>query len=269
MSQEALICGNVSYHEYRGILVDAEEKEKLARNLGVHNKILFLQNHGVAVCGETIEEAFHFVFNIMAACEAQIKAMPAGIDNIILPSQEARDQAYKVANQGGGGVETTGRKWKTGELEFESLMRTLDNSGYRTGYVYKMPAVKKELKNRSNSEVEIPPASSSFTYVFDGDYENSKYASPLKAAMDRQKKAYKQGWLTTPNSYKKKEVEEIGTTTPKKITKWVSEGGDDPNRGGQMAQQLDNPNQFAPQGSDPKEYKKKQKNIRKDYYEEK
>ena len=39
MSQEALICGNVSYHEYRGILVDAEEKEKIARNLGVHNKV--------------------------------------------------------------------------------------------------------------------------------------------------------------------------------------------------------------------------------------
>merc|ERR1711974_308168 len=73
MSQEALICGKVSYHEYRGILVDPEEKEKLARNLGVHNKILFLHNHGVAVCGETIEEAFHFVFNVMAACEAQIR----------------------------------------------------------------------------------------------------------------------------------------------------------------------------------------------------
>lgn len=37
--------------------------------------------------------------------------------------------------------------------------------------------------------------------------------------MERQKKAYKAGWLTTPNAYKKTEVEEIGTTTPKKITK--------------------------------------------------
>ncbi|XP_035824176.1 nervous system adducin isoform X6 [Aplysia californica] len=258
MSQEALICGNVSYHEYRGILVDAEEKEKLSRNLGVHNKILFLHNHGVAVCGETIEEAFHFVFNVMAACEAQVSAMPAGLDNIILPGQEARDQAFRVANQGGGGVESTGRKWKIGELEFEALMRTLDNSGYRTGYVYKMPVVKSEKKDRSNSEVEIPPASSSFTYVYDGDYEHSKYASPLKAAMERQKKAHKTNWLTTPNTYKKTEVEEIGTTTPKKITKWVP-GGESPGRAGGSVQKVENPNQFAPQGANPKEFKEKQK----------
>jgi len=268
MSQEALICGNVSYHEYRGILVDAEEKEKLARNLGVHNKILFLHNHGVAVCGETIEEAFHFVFNVMAACETQIKTIPVGVDNIIMPSEEAQKQAYRVANQGGGGVDTTGKKWKIGELEFESLMRTLDNSGYRTGYVYKMPNLKNEKKNRTNSDVEYPPSSSSFTYVYDGDLEHSKYGSPLKAAMDRQKKAYKQGWLTTPNSYKKNELEEIGTNTPKKITKWVPEG-ESPGRQGGMSQQMDNANQFAPQGENPKEFKQKQKSIRKDYYEDK
>ena len=54
--------------------------------------------------------------------------MPAGLDNIVIPSEEAQEQAFKVASSGGGGVETTGRKWKTGELEFEALMRTLDNS---------------------------------------------------------------------------------------------------------------------------------------------
>jgi len=268
LSQEALICGKVSYHEYNGILLDAEEKEKLARNLGVHNKILFLRHHGVAICGETIEEAFHFVFNVMAACETQIKAMPAGLDNLLMPSEEAREQAFKIGNQGGGGVHSSGRKWRTGELEFESLMRTLDNSGYRTGHVYKLPLIKQEKRDRTNSEVEIPPASSSFTYVYDGDLEHSKYGSPLKAAMERQKKAYKAGWLTTPNTYKKKEVEEIGTNTPKKITKWVTEGGEEI-RGGGSAQKLENPNQFAPQGENPKEFKQKQKNIRKDYYEEK
>ena len=54
--------------------------------------------------------------------------MPAGLDNIVIPSEEAQEQAFKVASVGGGGVESTGRKWKVGELEFEALMRTLDNS---------------------------------------------------------------------------------------------------------------------------------------------
>lgn len=49
ISQEALICGNISYHEYNGILVDQEEREKLSRSLGPANKVctqlLQLLNH--------------------------------------------------------------------------------------------------------------------------------------------------------------------------------------------------------------------------------
>lgn len=39
LSQEALICGEVSYHDYNGILVDASEREALQRNLGPNNKV--------------------------------------------------------------------------------------------------------------------------------------------------------------------------------------------------------------------------------------
>ncbi|XP_061194287.1 alpha-adducin-like isoform X3 [Saccostrea echinata] len=267
MSQEALICGEVSYHEYNGILVDQEERDALQRHLGPNNKIMFLRNHGVVACGTTIEEAFHYAFNVMAACESQIKALPAGLDNIILVDDEVRRKTFAVGSQGGGGVDTSGKKWKTGELEFEALMRQLDNAGYRTGFVYRQPIIKLEAKReKCNDDVEIPPASSSFTYVFDGDYEHSKYMSPIKVAIERQKQHYKAGWLNSPNTYVKKELEETGTTNPKKITKWVQEGS--PSNSGTPIK-LENPNQFAPQGSDPKEFKKKQKDIRKDYYEDK
>lgn len=43
ISQEALVCGKLSYHDYQGIFVDPEEREKLARNLGVHNKVCITQ----------------------------------------------------------------------------------------------------------------------------------------------------------------------------------------------------------------------------------
>ena len=35
---------------------------------------MFLRNHGVVACGETIEEAFHYAFNVMAAVEAQVRS---------------------------------------------------------------------------------------------------------------------------------------------------------------------------------------------------
>ena len=56
-----------------------------------------------------------------------MKAIPAGLDNIILVDNEIRRKTFNVANQGGGGVDTGSKKWKIGELEFEALMRQLDN----------------------------------------------------------------------------------------------------------------------------------------------
>jgi hypothetical protein len=58
----------------------------------------------------------------------QIQAVPAGLDNLILVSQEIKQKTFATANQGGGGVDSSGKKWKVGELEFEAQMRLLDNA---------------------------------------------------------------------------------------------------------------------------------------------
>lgn len=36
-------------------------------------QVLVLRNHGVVALGETIEEAFHFVYNVQYACEIQVR----------------------------------------------------------------------------------------------------------------------------------------------------------------------------------------------------
>ncbi|XP_060072955.1 alpha-adducin-like isoform X2 [Ylistrum balloti] len=268
LSQESVICGDVSYHDYNGILIDQNDRDALQRNLGPINKVMFLRNHGVVACGVTTEEAFHFAFNVMSACEAQMNAMAAGIDNLVLIDPEVRKKAFMIANQGGGGVDTGGKKWRQGELEFEAQMRQLDNVGYRTGYVYRQPILKQEIRRDRANDVAEPPASSNLAHMFEGDYENSKYMSPYKVAIEKQKQHYKAGWLNSPNNYVKQEMEETGTSNPKKITKWVQEDEDSPKRAA-MSMRLDNPNQFAPLGDNPKEFKQRQKQIRKDYYEEK
>ncbi|ESO97018.1 hypothetical protein LOTGIDRAFT_115246 [Lottia gigantea] len=258
LSQEGMICGEVSYHDFNGILVDQEERDKLSRNLGPTNKVMFLRNHGLVACGATIEEAYHLCTNVMYACSVQISCMSAGLENLIQADSEAGRKAFVVGNQGGGGVSSTGRKWRVGELEFEAMMRQLDNAGFRTGHVYKQPLIRQDKKDKSNSEVEIPPSASSFTTSFND--EDSRFMSPVKR--EKNKLAYKAGWLTSPNTYAKQEIEEVGTTNPKKITKWVPDG--------QVSTstpiKLDNPNQFAPQGENPKEFRDKQRALRKDYY---
>lgn len=73
LCQEAAILGEISYHDYNGILVDETERDLIIRNLGPFNKVMVLRNHGVVACGSSIEEAFLNAFNLHAACEVQVQ----------------------------------------------------------------------------------------------------------------------------------------------------------------------------------------------------
>ena len=88
LSQDALFCGKISYHDYRGILIEDDVKKLLVEDLGPINKVMILRNHGFVACGETIEEAWKYAFNVINACEVQVRAAPLGIDQLHLPSSE-------------------------------------------------------------------------------------------------------------------------------------------------------------------------------------
>ncbi len=47
---------------------------------------------------------------------------------IFVADDETRARVYDLGMRGGGGVNTSQREWGVGELEFEALMRMLDNS---------------------------------------------------------------------------------------------------------------------------------------------
>lgn len=259
MSHEAIICGEASIYDYTGSISGEEESDKIARTMGPNNKLMILRNFGFIVGGESIEEAFHYAFNLMIACESQLRAAPLGLDNIHIPSEEIRAKAFEAANQPIQHEEGR-KKWRRGEIEFEGLMRHLDNCGYRTGHLYREPNLKRtERRDRANDEVEIPPTTSSFAYMYDDK-------TPVKQVYDRQKKVFKCEWLNTPNAYKKEEIPEIGTPKPKTITKWVPENS--PNKSSNPIR-VETANQFAPISENDKEFRQKHQAIRKEYYTEK
>ncbi|XP_071827242.1 gamma-adducin-like isoform X3 [Apostichopus japonicus] len=274
ISQEALICGEVSYYDYTGIVVEEEQKDQIIRALGPKNKILFLRNHGIVCCGGSIEEAYFLALNCVAACEIQIRAVAVGLDNVIHLPDEVRDKVREATAKGAGGVSETGHKLKVGELEFEAMMRHLDNMGYRTGYVYRQPFVRHELKPKS--DVAYPAASTNFTYIYDNDFEKSKYESPIKM-LNRRQAGEKTKWLNTPNTYSKVEVaQEYADWGEKEEVEGEDEGykskihwvGDKDHKSGDSLAFSD-PQQFARQGQDPKEYKKKAKTVRQERFGDK
>lgn len=256
ISQEAILCGNISYHEYKGIFAEEDIRTLLAQDLGPLNKIMFLRNYGLVACGETIEEACYNLFNVMAACEIQSKAMMAGLDQIIIPSVETQRKMAEVAQaQTESLTLLENKKWKVGELEFEALMRCLDNAGYRTGYMYRQP-IMRTIDRNAIKDVEIPPAATSHSY-------DVEYIRKLK---EEKSKVVKGEWLNSPNVYARTEQDETGTPNPKKITKWVPESS--PNKTSTPIR-IENKHQFAPQGTDPKELKNHQKQIKQDRFEDK
>merc|ERR1711868_354832 len=135
LSQESCLVGDVSYHNYEGQVVEKSEWESLSRDLGVHNKVMMLRNHGAVCCGETIEEAFFYAYHLVLACDTQLKMAPMGLDNLITIDESTRRKVFEAGQRGGGGVDSSSEggpdgsgkarkcKWTVGEMEFEALMR--------------------------------------------------------------------------------------------------------------------------------------------------
>jgi len=223
LSQEACLLGDLSYHSYHGIVIDPDEREALAKDLGPNNKVMFLRNHGVVCCGRTIEEAYNNTYHTVLACDTQLKMMPYGLDNLVLIDDEVRRKTYEIGQRGGGGVNTAKKEWGVGELEFEALMRKLDNAGFRTGFQYSEPLERKEPA-RVTSDVELPPTVSNLGYLMEEDelWKDSPLKGILAQIARSQRTQHKGKWVNSPNVYQKVEVLETGTTDPKKITKVTS-----------------------------------------------
>ncbi len=64
--------------DYTGLALDPAEGERLARVLGPDRAILFMANHGVLVCGETVAEAYDRLYYLERACQVQLYAMWTG-----------------------------------------------------------------------------------------------------------------------------------------------------------------------------------------------
>ena len=112
----------IAYHDYSGLAMDEDEKVQLANDLGKEKSILIMRNHGLLVCGQTIEEAFVNLYFLESACRTQILAMSTGA-NLNQPESEVVNsfsQRFKQVNK-------DPKKPNLYQETFNSLIRELDN----------------------------------------------------------------------------------------------------------------------------------------------
>jgi ribulose-5-phosphate 4-epimerase/fuculose-1-phosphate aldolase len=125
LTQRAMrFYGKIGYHDYEGVALELDERERLVRDLGPHDALI-LKNHGLLTCGRSIPETFSLMYWLESACRAQVDAM-AGDTKLNLPSEAA---ATKAAWQYAPGVRRT-----FGEMEWPAMLRQLDrdDTSYRT-----------------------------------------------------------------------------------------------------------------------------------------
>ncbi len=76
--------GGVAYHDYEGIALDLDERERLVRDLGVKD-VMILRHHGLLTVGRTVAEAFINMYYMEQSCRLQVAATSGG-QKVTLPS---------------------------------------------------------------------------------------------------------------------------------------------------------------------------------------
>jgi ribulose-5-phosphate 4-epimerase/fuculose-1-phosphate aldolase len=79
----AFALASLSYHGYEGLAVDAGECQRLQDDLGKSNFML-LPNHGALTVGATTGDAFMHMYDLIRACEIQLKMQQSQAELIYL-----------------------------------------------------------------------------------------------------------------------------------------------------------------------------------------
>ena len=103
ISQHALIIlPQVAYHEYEGIALNHEEKERLVADLGDKHAFI-LRNHGTLTVGRTAADCWLHMYYLEKACTQQILALSAGREGMLIAPDAAQETVENQVRMGMGG----------------------------------------------------------------------------------------------------------------------------------------------------------------------
>ncbi|MCJ7421419.1 class II aldolase/adducin family protein [Sphingomicrobium astaxanthinifaciens] len=109
-----LVRDDLAFHDYEGVAVDHDERERLVAHLGTKSMML-LRNHGTLATGASVAECFIRLYYLERACQAQVLALSAGPDALNHPPQGAPEI---TAQQGSAGLPIVAKM-----LAWPALMR--------------------------------------------------------------------------------------------------------------------------------------------------
>jgi ribulose-5-phosphate 4-epimerase/fuculose-1-phosphate aldolase len=104
LSQHALIClPRLGYHDYEGIALNHEEKDRLVHDLA-DNTMMLLRNHGTLTVGKTAADCWAHMFYLERACKQQVMALSAGRENVLIAPPASQEEVARQVSRGIGGA---------------------------------------------------------------------------------------------------------------------------------------------------------------------
>jgi ribulose-5-phosphate 4-epimerase/fuculose-1-phosphate aldolase len=116
LAQTSMRFARIGYHDYEGVVLDLEERDRLVHDLGDHEGMI-MRNHGLLVVGTSIPEAFNSIYRLERACQVQVAALASGT-GLALPADEVVERTWRSYQPG--------VRRRFGLLEWPGLMRRLD-----------------------------------------------------------------------------------------------------------------------------------------------
>jgi ribulose-5-phosphate 4-epimerase/fuculose-1-phosphate aldolase len=118
IAQSSMRFSDIAYHDYEGVALRLDERERLVQTLG-DREAMVLRNHGLLTVAPSIPECFNNMFRLERACQLQVMALSCNTELQMPPAEvtEYTNQQMKAGFR---------RRW--GLLEWPALLRKLDRA---------------------------------------------------------------------------------------------------------------------------------------------
>ena len=116
IAQSSMRFSDIAYHDYEGVALRLDERERLVKALG-DREAMVLRNHGLLTVAPSIAECFNNMFRLERACQLQVMTLSCNAEIRLPPQEIVNYTQHQMAP-------TTRRRW--GLMEWPALLRKLD-----------------------------------------------------------------------------------------------------------------------------------------------
>ena len=104
LTQHSLIVlPKLAYHDYEGIALNLDERERLVASLG-DKTLMLLRNHGTLAVGESAADCWVGMYYLERSCTMQVAALTAGRDRVLIAPDASQDEVRNQTTRGVGGA---------------------------------------------------------------------------------------------------------------------------------------------------------------------